>query len=54
MFSLAVKSASELMPVFARIPSGAVKPEDAVADAQKEYAQRPPQSAPAAPTTNMY
>ena len=40
MFSLAVKSAAELMPVLARVLSGAVKPEDVVADAQKEYAQQ--------------
>lgn len=55
MFSLAVKSASELMPVFARILSGAVKPEDAVADAQREYAQQAAAQSPSAPpATNMY
>lgn len=55
MFSLAVKTAAELLPVFARVLSGAVKSEDVVADAQKEYARQaaatPPQTPPA---TNMY
>lgn len=37
MFRLAVKTASDFLPVFARVVSGEVKPEDVVAEAQKAY-----------------
>ena len=53
MFSLAVKSASELLPVLARVVAGQIKPEEVVADAQQEYAKQAAPT-PAAPASNMY
>lgn len=53
MFSLTVKSASELLPVLARVVAGQVKPEDVVADAQQEYAKLAA-ATPAAPASSMY
>ena len=37
MFRLAVKTASDFLPVFSRVVSGEVKAEDVVAEAQKAY-----------------
>jgi hypothetical protein len=53
MFQLTVKTASELMPVLARVLSGQTRPEEVVADAQREYAALAAAQTPPPPTTAM-
>lgn len=56
MFRLAVKTASDFMPVLGRVLSGQVKPEDTVAEAQRDFSGSSGGTggAPIPPSANMY
>lgn len=53
MFRLTVKTAAELMPVLARVLSSQTRPEEVVADAQREYAAQTDAPPPAAPAPSQ-
>ena len=56
LFRLAVKTASDFMPVLGRVVSGQIKPEDTVAEAQRDFTGSTggPGGSSTPPSANMY